>query len=43
MYGYMASKYNNNNYPEGAAFITRTGREILAKAIKWATGEDYVK
>ena len=40
-YGFMGSKFNNFNYPEGAALVTKTGREILSNTIEWLTGIDY--
>ena len=40
-YGFLGSKHNNFNHFEGAEFITKTGREILNKAIKWATNKSY--
>jgi DNA polymerase elongation subunit (family B) len=36
-YGMLGSTGTNYNYPEGAAAITRYGREILNKAIEFAT------
>jgi DNA polymerase I len=41
MYGFLGAGRLNYNYPEGAASVTRHGREILKKAIVWATGKDY--
>lgn len=41
MYGFLGSNRVNYNYPEGAAEVTRRGREILKKAILWATGKEY--
>lgn len=38
LYGFLGTKGINFNYPEGAALVTRTGREILEKTIEWATG-----
>ena len=35
-YGFLGSTGLNFNMPEGAAFITKTGREILLKSIEWA-------
>lgn len=40
-YGFMGAPKLNYNYPEGAAAVTRYGREILKKAILWATGTEY--
>lgn len=40
-YGFLGSKHSNFNYPFGAAEVTRNGREILDKAIVWATGRNY--
>lgn len=41
MYGFLGAQRSNYNYPEGAAAVTRFGREILQKAFKWATGKEY--
>ena len=41
MYGFMGAPGLNFNYAKGAAEVTRHGREILMKAIKWACGDDY--
>jgi len=41
MYGFLGAQGLNFNYPEGAAEVTRKGREILDKAIIWATGKNY--
>lgn len=38
-YGFLAAPGLQFNCPQGAEFITQTGREILSKAIEWATGE----
>lgn len=35
-YGFMGAPGLHFNYPEGAAEVTRRGREILSKAIEWA-------
>lgn len=40
LYGFLGAPHLNYNYPEGAAEITRKGREILCKAIKWATNNE---
>jgi DNA polymerase I len=40
-YGFMGSKFNNFNYPEGAAFVTKTGRDILNKSMEWATNKGF--
>jgi DNA polymerase elongation subunit (family B) len=29
------------NSPDNAELVTKYGREILLKSIKWATGKDY--
>lgn len=39
LYGFLGAQGLNYNYPEGAAFITAKGREILGKAIYWASGK----
>lgn len=41
MYGFLSTEGISFNFPEGAEFITRTGREILVTAIEWATGNKY--
>ncbi len=41
MYGFMGAPKLNYNYPAGAAEVTRRGREILQRAILWATGSEY--
>jgi len=41
LYGFMGAEGLNFNYPEGAAFVTKKGREILGQAIEWATGMNY--
>ena len=41
-YGFMGATGLNFNYPEGAAEVTRRGREILNKAIEWCLGKGYV-
>jgi DNA polymerase elongation subunit (family B) len=40
-YGFLGAPGLNFNYPEGAAFVTEKGREILKTAIQWATGKEY--
>ena len=40
LYGTLGSKFNNFNFPQGAAFITEKGRDILKLAIKWAEDKD---
>lgn len=40
-YGFLGSKWQNFNSPDGAAFITAKGREILEKTIEWATSKGY--
>ena len=43
MYGFMGAGYLLFNYPQGAADVTRYGREILLKGVEWATGHTLVK
>jgi DNA polymerase elongation subunit (family B) len=43
MYGFLGAPRLNYNSPEDAARVTEVGREILKKAIVWATGKDYVE
>ena len=40
-YGFLGSTGLNFNMPEGAAFITKTGRDILSKSIEWANTKDF--
>lgn len=42
MYGFMGASGLTFNSPDNAAFVTRMGREILQKAIKWAIGKELV-
>jgi DNA polymerase, archaea type len=41
-YGFMGAKGLNYNYPKGAADVTRYGREIITRAVKWAEDNSYV-
>lgn len=41
MYGFMGAGRVNYNYPEGAAAVTRYGREILKTAILYITGKEF--
>lgn len=41
MFGFMGAPGLNFNYVEGAALVTKYGREILNKAIEWSTGKTY--
>lgn len=41
MYGFMGAGRLNYNYPEGAAQVTRNGREILKTGILYLTGENF--
>ena len=38
LFGYLGAGYLLFNYPEGAAEVTRRGREIIRKTILWSTG-----
>lgn len=40
-FGFMGANGLNYNYPEGAALVTKIGREILEKTIIYTTGNDY--
>lgn len=40
-YGFMGAPGLNFNYPEGAAEVTRLGREILTNAINWAEENEF--
>lgn len=40
-YGFMGASGLNYNYPEGAALVTKYGREIITKAINWAQDLGY--
>lgn len=37
-YGFMGASGLNYNFPEGAAETTKYGRDIITKAVEWATG-----
>jgi DNA polymerase elongation subunit (family B) len=37
-YGFCGAGYLLYNYPEGAAEVTRKGREVLLQGVQWATG-----
>ena len=39
LYGFLSATGLNYNYPEGAAAITRRGRELLEKMVFWASGK----
>lgn len=41
LYGFLGSSGTNFNFPEGAEFITKRGREIVSIAIEWATSKQY--
>ena len=43
MYGFMGAGWLLFNYPEGAAEVTKHGREILLKGVEWATGHTLIK
>lgn len=43
LYGFLAAGFLLYNYPEGAAQVTRRGRDILLKAVEWATGHTLKK
>ena len=40
-YGFMGAPGLSFNSPANAAFITRTGREILSKSIEWSAGNGF--
>ena len=40
-FGFLGAPGLNYNYPEGAALITKYGREILEKTIMFSTNKDY--
>lgn len=42
-YGMLGAKGLQFNYPEGAAFVTEKGRDILQTGVKWASGQHFVK
>lgn len=42
MYGFMGANGLHFNFPGGAAQVTKHGRDILEKAISWATGKDFL-
>lgn len=43
MYGFMGAEGLNYNYPNGAALVTKMGRETLLKGVQWATGHEINK
>jgi DNA polymerase elongation subunit (family B) len=43
LYGFMGAGYLLYNFPDGASQVTRRGREILLKAVEWATGHTLIK
>lgn len=38
-YGFMSSQGLNYNFPDGAALVTKTGRDILEKSVIWASSK----
>lgn len=42
-YGFLSTRGLLFNYPQGAAEITKKGRELLAQCIKWASGQELEK
>lgn len=42
-YGMMGAAGLNFNDPEAASLVTKYGREILDKAVLWATGKSYLE
>jgi DNA polymerase I len=43
IYGFLGAGYLLYNYPQGAADVTKHGREIISKATMWATGYELIK
>jgi DNA polymerase, archaea type len=41
MYGFLGAPKLNYNFPKGASEVTRYGRQILQRAILWASGKEY--
>lgn len=41
MYGFLAAKGKHFNSPELAALVTKHGRDILSKAVLWASGREF--
>jgi DNA polymerase elongation subunit (family B) len=41
LYGFMGASGLNYNYPEGAALVTRIGRETLIFSMDWAKSKGY--
>jgi DNA polymerase elongation subunit (family B) len=39
MYGFLGTSHLNYNYPKGAAMVTEYGRDVLAKAVAFATSK----
>ena len=40
LYGFLGGPGGNYNYPQGAAQVTRIGRELLKRVIFWASGKN---
>ncbi len=43
MYGFLGSGFLLYNFPQGAAAVTRKGRDILLKGVEWASGHTLQK
>lgn len=43
MYGFLGANFLLFNFPDGAAEVTKRGREILLKGVEWATGHTLEK
>jgi DNA polymerase elongation subunit (family B) len=41
-YGFMGASGLNYNYPEGAAEVTKNGRDIITKAVNWAENKGFI-
>lgn len=43
LYGFLGANFLLYNFPDGAAEVTRHGREILLKGVEWSTGHTLEK
>jgi len=43
LYGFLGANFVLYNYPKGAERVTKHGRDILLKAVEWATGHTMKK
>lgn len=43
LYGFLGAGYLLYNFPEGAAQVTKHGRDIIIKTTEWATGHTLIR